>query len=83
MCRVAVRPCSVTQRYPEELTNVIKSGVVAALAGLLYGGLPAARHARQRYIQLSQAEIYSSRVEAVVSEIYSCLCMSAVVVVQG
>lgn len=44
---------------------MIKSGVAAALAGLLYGGLPAARHARQRYIQLSQAEIYTSRVEAV------------------
>ncbi|XP_054480003.1 complex I assembly factor TIMMDC1, mitochondrial [Anoplopoma fimbria] len=55
----------VTQRYPEELTNVIKSGVAGALAGLLYGGLPAARHARQRYIQVSQAEIYTSRVEAV------------------
>ncbi|XP_071321052.1 complex I assembly factor TIMMDC1, mitochondrial [Trachinotus anak] len=55
----------VTQRYPEEVTNVIKSGVVAALAGLIYGGLPAARHARQRYIQISQAEIYTSRVEAV------------------
>ncbi|KAK2856773.1 hypothetical protein Q5P01_005508 [Channa striata] len=55
----------VTQRYPEELTNVIKSGVVAALAGMLYGGLPAARHARQRYIQISQAEIYTSRVDAV------------------
>nr|XP_040034898.1 complex I assembly factor TIMMDC1, mitochondrial isoform X1 [Gasterosteus aculeatus aculeatus] len=55
----------VTQRYPEELTNVMKSGVTAALAGLLYGGLPAARHARQRYIQVSQAELYTSRVEAV------------------
>ncbi|XP_037318666.2 complex I assembly factor TIMMDC1, mitochondrial isoform X1 [Pungitius pungitius] len=55
----------VTQRYPEELTNVMKSCVTAALAGLLYGGLPAARHARQRYIQLSQAELYTSRVEAV------------------
>uniref|UniRef100_A0A3Q4AMX1 Complex I assembly factor TIMMDC1, mitochondrial n=1 Tax=Mola mola TaxID=94237 RepID=A0A3Q4AMX1_MOLML len=55
----------VTQRYPEELTNVIKSGVVAALLGLIYGGLPAARHARQRYIQTSQAEIYTSRVDAV------------------
>ncbi|XP_035005902.2 complex I assembly factor TIMMDC1, mitochondrial [Hippoglossus stenolepis] len=56
---------NVTQRYPEELTNVIKSGAVAAFAGLIYGGLPAARHARQRYIQNSQAEIYTSRVEAV------------------
>ncbi|XP_068447190.1 complex I assembly factor TIMMDC1, mitochondrial [Clinocottus analis] len=55
----------VTQRYPEELTNVIKSGLAAALAGLLYGGLPAARDAKQRYIQVSQAEIYTSRVEAV------------------
>lgn len=56
----------MTQSYPEELTNVLKSGVVAALAGLMYGGLPAARHARQRYIQSSQAEIYTSRVDAVV-----------------
>nr|XP_020447870.1 complex I assembly factor TIMMDC1, mitochondrial [Monopterus albus]XP_020447872.1 complex I assembly factor TIMMDC1, mitochondrial [Monopterus albus] len=55
----------VTQRYPEELTNVIKSGIVAAFTGFLYGGLPAARHARQRYIQISQAEIYTSRVDAV------------------
>lgn len=59
--------CSVTQRYPEEVANVIKSGVVAALAGLIYGGLPAARQARQRYIKISQAEVYTSRVEAVVS----------------
>ncbi|XP_026157590.1 complex I assembly factor TIMMDC1, mitochondrial [Mastacembelus armatus] len=55
----------VTQKYPEEVTNVIKSGTVAALAGLIYGGVPGARHARQRYIQVSQAEIYSTRVEAV------------------
>ncbi|XP_056882202.1 complex I assembly factor TIMMDC1, mitochondrial [Takifugu flavidus] len=55
----------VTHKYPEELISVIKSGVVAAFAGLLYGGLPAARHARQRYIQVSQAELYTSRVDAV------------------
>lgn len=70
----------MTQKYPEEIINVIKSGVVAALAGLLYGGLPAARHARQRYIQVSQAELYTSRVDAVVSERqemtrrWSCMC---------
>lgn len=51
--------------YSEELTNVFKSGVVGALAGMLYGGLPAARHARRRYIQSSQAEIYTGRVDAV------------------
>ncbi|XP_057712550.1 complex I assembly factor TIMMDC1, mitochondrial, partial [Corythoichthys intestinalis] len=54
-----------SQSYPEEVTNVIKSGLFAALAGLIYGGLPAAYHAKQRYIQQSQAELYSSRVEAV------------------
>ncbi|KAL2087628.1 hypothetical protein ACEWY4_016456 [Coilia grayii] len=52
-------------RYSEEVTNVIKSGVMAALVGLVYGGLPGARHARKRFIKLSQAEVYSSRVEAV------------------
>ncbi|MED6245916.1 hypothetical protein ATANTOWER_010152 [Ataeniobius toweri] len=57
------------QRHPEELTSVIKCAVVAALTGFLYGGLPAARFARQRYIQISQAEVYTSRMEAVVSEI--------------
>lgn len=55
----------VTQRYPEELTNVIKSGIVAAVAGMIYGGMPAARHARQRYIHISQAEMYTSRADAV------------------
>jgi len=57
----------MTRQYPEELTNVIKGSFAAAMGGLIYGGLPAARHARQRYIQVSQAEIYTSRVDAVVS----------------
>ncbi|KAI4831628.1 hypothetical protein KUCAC02_001164 [Chaenocephalus aceratus] len=65
-------PCSAKHMYPEELTSVIKSGVVGALAGMLYGGLPAAHHARQSYIQISQAELYSSRVEAVVSGLSEC-----------
>lgn len=63
----SLSPCRVSQGYPEELTNIIKGGVFAGLTGLMYGGLPAARHARQRYIQSSQAEIYTSRVDAVVS----------------
>lgn len=54
-----------TQKYSEEVTDVIKSGAVAALAGLVYGGLPAARHARQQYIQVSQAELYTNRADAV------------------
>lgn len=67
-------PClsaySVTHKYPDELINVIKSSIAAALAGLVYGGLPAARLAKQRYIQVSQAELYTSRVDAVVSNVY-------------
>lgn len=55
----------VSQKYPEELTNVIGSTTFGAIAGFIYGGLPGARHARQRYIQVSQAELYTRRVEAV------------------
>lgn len=54
-----------TQRYPEEITNVVNSGALGALAGFVYGGLPAARYARERYIQVSQAELYTNRVDAV------------------
>ncbi|KAK6269300.1 complex I assembly factor TIMMDC1, mitochondrial [Coregonus clupeaformis] len=53
------------QKYPEEVSSVVKSTLAAALAGMIYGGLPAARHARERFIKLHQAEIYHSRVEAV------------------
>lgn len=53
------------QAYPEEVRNVVKSGLTAALAGMVYGGLPAGRHARKRFIQLSQAEIFRNRVDAV------------------
>ncbi|XP_038151802.1 complex I assembly factor TIMMDC1, mitochondrial [Cyprinodon tularosa] len=54
-----------TLKHPEELITVIKCGVLGAITGFVYGGLPAARFARQRYIQISQAEVYTSRVEAV------------------
>ncbi len=52
--------------YSEELSNIVKSGIAAAVVGMVYGGLPGARHARERFIQLSQAEIYQNRVDAVV-----------------
>lgn len=56
------------QAYSEEVRNVAKGALTACLVGLVYGGLPGARHARERFIQLNQAEIYRSRVEAVVRE---------------
>ncbi|XP_068165465.1 complex I assembly factor TIMMDC1, mitochondrial [Antennarius striatus] len=54
-----------TPQYPEEINNVIKSGLFSGMIGFLYGGVPAARYARRRYIQSSQAEIYTSRVDAI------------------
>lgn len=54
--------------YSEELRNIVKSGIAAAMVGMVYGGLPGARHARERFIQLNQAEIYQNRVDAVVRQ---------------
>ncbi|NP_001017828.1 complex I assembly factor TIMMDC1, mitochondrial [Danio rerio] len=56
---------NVEGQYTEELRNVVKSGIASAIVGMIYGGLPGARHARQRFIQCSQAEIYRNRVDAV------------------
>ncbi|KPP63865.1 CC001 protein-like [Scleropages formosus] len=53
------------QPYSEEVTNVVKSAVAAAMLGMVYGGLPAARHARERFIQQSHAEVFQSRMDAV------------------
>lgn len=61
-------PHSEGQMYSEELRNIVKSGIAAAVVGMVYGGLPGARHARERFIQLSQAEIYQNRVDAVVRQ---------------
>ncbi|XP_062383950.1 complex I assembly factor TIMMDC1, mitochondrial isoform X2 [Sardina pilchardus] len=51
--------------YSEEVSNVAKSSLMAALVGMMYGGMPAARHARQRFIQLNQAEVFRTQIEAV------------------
>ncbi|XP_078275009.1 complex I assembly factor TIMMDC1, mitochondrial isoform X2 [Rhinoraja longicauda] len=53
------------KNYPEELINIWKSTLVAGIVGMMYGGIPAARHARTRYIEQSQAEVYRNRLEAV------------------
>lgn len=66
MFLISISPSREKQAYSEEVRNVAKGALTAALVGLVYGGLPGARHARERFIQLSQAEIYCSRVEAVV-----------------
>ncbi|XP_055064836.2 complex I assembly factor TIMMDC1, mitochondrial [Misgurnus anguillicaudatus] len=53
------------QMYSEEMRSIVKSGIAAAMVGMVYGGLPGARDARERFIQFSQAEIYQNRVDAV------------------
>ncbi|XP_066563081.1 complex I assembly factor TIMMDC1, mitochondrial [Amia ocellicauda] len=53
------------QAYSEEISLIIKSGLTAAMVGMVYGGIPAARHAKERYIQQSQAEVYQHRMDAV------------------
>ncbi|XP_013866189.1 complex I assembly factor TIMMDC1, mitochondrial [Austrofundulus limnaeus] len=54
-----------TWRRPEELINILQLSFLGAVTGFIYGGLPAARTYRQRYIQVSQAELYTGRVDAV------------------
>ncbi|KAM4700072.1 complex I assembly factor TIMMDC1, mitochondrial [Discoglossus pictus] len=51
--------------YPEEVISIGKSAITGALVGWVYGGIPAARHHKNRYIQQSQAEVYQHRLEAV------------------
>jgi len=59
-------PHSEGEMCSEELRNIVKCGIAAAMVGMVYGGLPGARHARERFIQLSQAAMYQNRVDAVV-----------------
>ncbi|XP_029433700.1 complex I assembly factor TIMMDC1, mitochondrial isoform X2 [Rhinatrema bivittatum] len=53
------------QGYSSEVINIIKGTFTGAILGWVYGGVPAARHARTQYIKQSQAEMYQHRVEAV------------------
>ncbi|XP_004706554.2 complex I assembly factor TIMMDC1, mitochondrial [Echinops telfairi] len=53
------------QRRSEELQNICKAAVSAGIIGFVYGGVPAFVHAKQRYVEQSQAEIYHNRFDAV------------------
>ncbi|XP_037552609.1 complex I assembly factor TIMMDC1, mitochondrial [Nematolebias whitei] len=54
-----------SNRYPEELVNLFKLSVLSAVTGFSHGGLMGARVYRKNYIKASQAEVYTSRMEAV------------------
>ncbi|XP_006884382.1 PREDICTED: translocase of inner mitochondrial membrane domain-containing protein 1 [Elephantulus edwardii] len=55
------------QRTSEELQNIYKATVSAGIIGFAYGGIPAFVHAKQRYIEQSQAELYHNNLDAVQS----------------
>ncbi|XP_037014713.2 complex I assembly factor TIMMDC1, mitochondrial isoform X2 [Artibeus jamaicensis] len=55
------------QRASKELENIYRAAVSAGIIGWAYGGIPAFIHAKQRYIEQSQAEIYHNRFDAVQS----------------
>uniref|UniRef100_UPI0006821211 complex I assembly factor TIMMDC1, mitochondrial n=1 Tax=Ictidomys tridecemlineatus TaxID=43179 RepID=UPI0006821211 len=53
------------QRISKELENIYRAAASAGIIGWAYGGIPAFVHAKQRYIEQSQAEIYHNRFDAV------------------
>ncbi|XP_008841110.1 complex I assembly factor TIMMDC1, mitochondrial [Nannospalax galili] len=55
------------QRMSKELDNICRAAVSAGVIGWAYGGIPAFIHAKNRYIEQSQAEIYHNRFDAVQS----------------
>ncbi|KAI5134997.1 complex I assembly factor TIMMDC1, mitochondrial [Manis pentadactyla] len=55
------------ERTSEELENIYRAAVSAGIIGWVYGGIPAFIHAKQNYIEQSQAEIYHNRFDAVQS----------------
>lgn len=55
------------QRISKELENIYRAAVSAGIIGWAYGGIPAFIHAKQRYIEQSQAEVYHNRFDAVQS----------------
>ncbi|XP_037691987.1 complex I assembly factor TIMMDC1, mitochondrial [Choloepus didactylus] len=55
------------QGSSEELKNIYRAALSAGIIGWAYGGIPAFVHAKQRYIEQSQAEIYHNQFDAVQS----------------
>ncbi|XP_036707127.1 complex I assembly factor TIMMDC1, mitochondrial isoform X2 [Balaenoptera musculus] len=58
---------SEQQRTSKELQDIYKAAISAGIIGWAYGGIPAFIHAKQHYIEQSQAEIYHNQLDAVQS----------------
>ena len=57
---------SEQQRTSKELQDIYKAAISAGIIGWAYGGIPAFIHAKQRYIEQSQAEVYRNQLDAMV-----------------
>ncbi|XP_054569925.1 complex I assembly factor TIMMDC1, mitochondrial isoform X2 [Eptesicus fuscus] len=55
------------QRNSKELEDIYKAAITGCIIGWAYGGIPAFTHAKQRYIEQNQAEVYYNRFDAVQS----------------
>ncbi|KAB1283091.1 Protein O-glucosyltransferase 1 [Camelus dromedarius] len=55
------------QRTSKELQDIYRAAISAGVIGWAYGGIPAFIHAKQRYVEQSQAEIYHNQLDAVQS----------------
>ncbi|KAL0600386.1 Complex I assembly factor TIMMDC1, mitochondrial [Plecturocebus cupreus] len=53
------------QKLSKELADICKAALTAGIIGMVYGGVPAFVHAKQRYIEQSQAEVYHNQFDAV------------------
>ncbi|XP_003412893.1 complex I assembly factor TIMMDC1, mitochondrial [Loxodonta africana] len=54
-------------RRAEELQSIYRAAISAGIIGFAYGGIPGFIHARRRYVEQSQAEIYHNQLDAVQS----------------
>uniref|UniRef100_A0A8D1YB95 Complex I assembly factor TIMMDC1, mitochondrial n=1 Tax=Sus scrofa TaxID=9823 RepID=A0A8D1YB95_PIG len=66
-CLVCPRASKVSeqQRTSKELQDIYKAAISAGIIGWAYGGIPAFIHAKQHYIEQSQAEVYHNQFDAV------------------
>ncbi|ERE74768.1 protein O-glucosyltransferase 1 [Cricetulus griseus] len=55
------------QRIPKEVEYICRAAVSAGIIGWAYGGIPAFIHAKNRYIEQSQGEMFHNRFDAVQS----------------
>eukprot|EP00058_Branchiostoma_floridae_P009042 XP_002594530.1 hypothetical protein BRAFLDRAFT_87753 [Branchiostoma floridae] len=64
-----LRPCEKSagyfEKYSREVTDWINVMAAGFIMGFVYGGVPAARQARLRYIELSHTQVYQGRRDAV------------------